>query len=145
MQLQTALVSQVLCELPKNARNSVNPWCNYLSIPQHTITTSNGKLYSLTRNTCTKLNQKCMNNILLCDIPVLAHSFLIQYASYFHQLIGEKVAHALSEGLKVIACIGELLSEREAGKTTEVVSRQLKAIAGTVCLSVLYVSVLLLQ
>ena len=48
----------------------------------------------------------------------------------FHQLVGEKVAHALSEGLKVIACIGELLSEREAGKTTEVVSRQLKAIAG---------------
>lgn len=36
----------------------------------------------------------------------------------------------MSEGLKVIACIGELLSEREAGKTTEVVSRQIKAIAG---------------
>ena len=30
----------------------------------------------------------------------------------------------------MIACIGELLSEREAGKTTEVVSRQIKAIAG---------------
>lgn len=42
------------------------------------------------------------------------------------------MAHALSEGLNVIACIGELLSEREAGRTTEVVSRQLKAIAGTV-------------
>ena len=40
------------------------------------------------------------------------------------------MAHALSEGLNVIACIGELLSEREAGKTTEVVSRQIKAIAG---------------
>ena len=39
----------------------------------------------------------------------------------------------------MIACIGELLSEREAGKTTEVVSRQLKAIAGTVCHSVIYV------
>ena len=30
----------------------------------------------------------------------------------------------------MIACIGELLLEREAGKTMEVVSRQLKAIAG---------------
>ena len=49
------------------------------------------------------------------------------------------MAHALSEGLNVIACIGELLSEREAGRTTEVVSRQLKAIAGTVCHSLLYV------
>jgi len=45
-------------------------------------------------------------------------------------LVGEKVFHALAEGLKVIACIGELLSEREAGKTMEVVSRQIKAIAG---------------
>ena len=44
----------------------------------------------------------------------------------------------------MIACIGELLSEREAGKTTEVVSRQLKAIAGTVCHSVIYVFVLLI-
>lgn len=48
----------------------------------------------------------------------------------FFQLVGEKVFHALAEGLKVIACIGELLSEREAGKTMEVVSRQIKAIAG---------------
>lgn len=45
------------------------------------------------------------------------------------QLIGEKVAHALSEGLKVIPCIGEKLEEREAGKTEEVVFTQLKAIA----------------
>lgn len=46
------------------------------------------------------------------------------------QLIGEKVAHALSAGLKVVACIGELLEERDAGKTAEVVFKQTKAIAG---------------
>jgi triosephosphate isomerase len=45
-------------------------------------------------------------------------------------LIAEKVGHALDEGLSVIACIGELLEEREAGKTTDVVFRQTKAIAG---------------
>nr|CAG4638682.1 EOG090X0BSC [Cyclestheria hislopi] len=44
-------------------------------------------------------------------------------------LIGEKVAHALNEGLGVIACIGEKLEEREAGKTEEVVFTQMKAIA----------------
>lgn len=38
------------------------------------------------------------------------------------------MAHALSEGLKVIPCIGEKLEEREAGKTEEVVFTQLKAI-----------------
>ena len=46
------------------------------------------------------------------------------------QLIGEKVKHSLNSGINVIACIGELLSEREAGKTQEVVFRQMKAIAG---------------
>ena len=44
-------------------------------------------------------------------------------------MIGDKVAHALNEGLNVIPCIGEKLEEREAGKTEEVVFTQLKAIA----------------
>lgn len=46
------------------------------------------------------------------------------------QLIGQKVAHALAEGLGVIACIGEKLDEREAGITEKVVFEQTKAIAG---------------
>jgi triosephosphate isomerase (TIM) len=45
-------------------------------------------------------------------------------------LIGEKVKHALEAGLHVLPCIGEKLEEREAGKTEEVVFRQLKFIAG---------------
>lgn len=44
-------------------------------------------------------------------------------------MIGEKVEHALNEGLNVIACIGELFEEREAGKTTEVVFRQTQVIS----------------
>lgn len=47
------------------------------------------------------------------------------------QLIGQKVAHALAEGLGVIACIGEKLDEREAGITEKVVFEQTKVIAGT--------------
>lgn len=47
----------------------------------------------------------------------------------FLQLIGEKVGAALAEGLKVIACIGEQLSERESGQTNAVVQRQLAAMA----------------
>lgn len=46
------------------------------------------------------------------------------------QFIGKKAAYALSEGLGVIACIGELLEEREAGKTFDVCFQQLKAYAG---------------
>ena len=46
------------------------------------------------------------------------------------QLIGEKVSFALSAGLNVIACLGEHLSEREGGKTEEIVTQQMKVIAG---------------
>ena len=46
------------------------------------------------------------------------------------QFIGKKAAYALSQGLKVIACIGELLQEREAGKTFDVCFQQMKAFAG---------------
>lgn len=51
------------------------------------------------------------------------------------QTIGKKAAYALSKGLKVMACVGELLEEREAGKTNEVVFRQLKAYAGKAAFS----------
>ena len=44
--------------------------------------------------------------------------------------MGEKVGYALSCGMKVIACIGEHLSDREDGKTEEIVAGQLKAITG---------------
>jgi triosephosphate isomerase len=44
------------------------------------------------------------------------------------KLIGEKVKYALESGLGVIACIGEKLEEREAGKTEEVVFHQMEAI-----------------
>lgn len=46
------------------------------------------------------------------------------------QFIGKKAAYALSQNLKVIACIGELLEEREAGKTFDVCFEQMKAFAG---------------
>ena len=38
----------------------------------------------------------------------------------------------------MIACIGELLSEREAGKTQEVVFNQMKAIAGLFLLQLIF-------
>lgn len=50
------------------------------------------------------------------------------------QFVGEKVAYALSQGLKVIACIGETLEQRESGSTMDVVAAQTKAIAGDLSL-----------
>lgn len=46
--------------------------------------------------------------------------------------VANKTAYAISKGISVIACIGELLEEREADKTMEVNERQLKAIAAQV-------------
>lgn len=47
------------------------------------------------------------------------------------QFVSDKVAYALSQGLKVIACVGETLEQRESGSTVAVVAAQTKAIAGT--------------
>ena len=40
------------------------------------------------------------------------------------------MAYALAQGLKVIACVGETLEQRESGSTLKVVAAQTKAIAG---------------
>ena len=52
------------------------------------------------------------------------------------QFVGDKIAYALSQGLKVIACVGETLQQRESGSTMAVVAAQTIAIAGTCFLTV---------
>lgn len=47
-----------------------------------------------------------------------------------NETVATKTAYAVSKGVKVIACIGEQLAEREAGRTMEVNETQLSAIAG---------------
>lgn len=42
---------------------------------------------------------------------------------------GRKTKSAVDGGLKVILCVGETLEEREAGKTVDVVTRQLRSVA----------------
>jgi triosephosphate isomerase len=66
------------------------------------------------------------------DWVIIGHSERRAIFGESDQLVADKTAYALSQGLKVIACIGETLQEREAGQTEAVVFRQTKAIADAV-------------
>lgn len=64
-----------------------------------------------------------------CKWVILGHSERRHVIGENDEFIGKKAAYALSQGVGVIACIGELLQEREAGKTFDVCFQQLKAFA----------------
>ncbi|AQK99488.1 triose phosphate isomerase5 [Zea mays] len=60
---------------------------------------------------------------------ILGHSERRALLGESSDFVADKVAYALTQGLKVIACIGETLEQREAGTTMDVVAAQTKAIA----------------
>ncbi len=63
-----------------------------------------------------------------CRYVLVGHSERRQLYGETDAAVAAKFAAALGQGITPILCLGETLAEREAGKTEEVVGRQLEAV-----------------
>lgn len=67
-----------------------------------------------------------------CRYVIVGHSERRAYYGESDAVVAQKCVRALDAGLKPIICVGELLEERESGRTEAVVARQLDAILAKV-------------
>ena len=73
-------------------------------------------------------NSAAMLKDLGVRYAIVGHSERRQYHGETDAVVAVKAQRALAAGITPIVCVGETLQEREAGKTEEVVKRQLAAV-----------------
>lgn len=63
-----------------------------------------------------------------CTYAIVGHSERRSLYGDTNEVVAKKFATAIKGGVRPILCVGELLEDRETGKTTDVVEGQLKAV-----------------
>jgi len=123
-------------DIPKDVDVVIAPPSVYLvdvaSKTRPEIKVSAQNLYSEAKGAFTGEISPDMLKDIAIEWVILGHSERRGIFFETDEIIGKKIAAAIKSGLNVIACLGEQLSERESGKTFEVVSTQLKSISSYV-------------
>jgi triosephosphate isomerase len=60
-----------------------------------------------------------------CDYVIIGHSERRQYFNETDSIVNKKIKAARKHGIGIIFCVGESLNEREAGKTFDVLKREI--------------------
>ena len=83
---------------------------------------------------CRNLPEEEVQKLLDAGVPyvIIGHSERRQYFGETDVTVRNRVRAALNEGLKVILCVGEVLSERKDGITSQIVSAQTEIALGGV-------------
>ena len=63
----------------------------------------------------------------LCDFVIIGHSERRQYFNETGEITNKKIRAALKVELKPILCVGEKLEEKDAGRTEEIITRELSS------------------